>query len=314
MRQKRKFYLNAFQHIYIRSKDCGVIFYTIEDYLVLFSIISTLSKKMNVKIISQCYMINHIHLLIYCEDEELMSKFMQRVISLFVKEYNENISRKGPLFSSAFGSASKSGEKAIRNIISYILNNPIEKSLCNKAEEYKWNFIAYSISKNPFSTKLNRKDMTKSLRYTLDTVTRQHKENKYLSYELLNYLFKQLPSHKDTNDNSDRLNLLIDHIISTYNNICYNVVYKYFKDYKTLNIALASSTGKEYDIKEDWDNHPDNIYSKLIDLTQELGYLKYRGNFKALKPKELKFLIHYLQNNTSANDKQISRFLHIEDL
>lgn len=311
MTKNRKFYFDAFQHIYQKSVDSGVIFYTIDDYLVLFSIICTYSIKMAIDVICVCFMRNHFHICIDSTNKEKMSKYIMTVCSVFAKEYNRNIGRKGDLFKHCFGSASKSSPKTIRTCMAYIFNNPVEQKICNLAEDYRWNFLAYANNENPFSKHIIRTEMTASLRNCLDIIKAYKEDNQYLNYGIIKSIFKSINCGKNQKSIDEKKEFLIDNIITTFSTIRYDIVYKYFKNYNSLCLALSSMTGNEYEIKEERDRDSDNAYQEMINLTEDLDYLSARGNFAGLPEGKLNLLIRYLRSNSSANEKQIMRFLHL---
>ena len=60
--RKNKFYREgAFHHLYIKAKNGNVLFYRIEDYLFIYTLVSVLSKRHNVTIELFCIMFNHLH-------------------------------------------------------------------------------------------------------------------------------------------------------------------------------------------------------------------------------------------------------------
>ncbi len=309
--EKRVFYYDAYQHIYQRSVDCGVIFYTIEDYIVYYTIISVYSKKLRVEIIALCFMINHVHMLIRCRNINDMSAFIGITTTMFAKEYNKNIRRNGALFTPSYGSASKKTDRAIKACIAYILNNPVEKSICRFAQDYCWNFMSYSCNDNPFSTKMKRRECPASLRSVCDFIIRLSDERCYLSYKLLKTIFNSIPESRDESRNNNYKQLVVDHIIKCFSTIRYDLIYNYFRNYGSLLSALTTMTGSEYDIDEEWNNNPDNVYDELITITKRLGYFDMRGCFSDISSNELQHLVNYLQNNSNASFKQVCRFLHI---
>ena len=68
---------------------------------------------------------------------------MSACLSRYVKEFNARTGRSGALFDPRYGSAMKKDGKKIRSAIAYLFNNAVEKHLCKKAEDYKWNFLSY---------------------------------------------------------------------------------------------------------------------------------------------------------------------------
>ena len=120
------------------------IFYDLEDYLVFYTVFASVSRKYDLKVAGLCLMIDHLHCLVQSDTETEVSRFVSHYTSVFVKLYNEEVGRKGELFEKSFGRAWKRGSKKVRTAIAYLLNNPVEKSVCRRVEEYRWNFISYA--------------------------------------------------------------------------------------------------------------------------------------------------------------------------
>ena len=101
----RKFFSYAVNHIYQNTKDGINIFYSVEDYLVYFTIFSNSMAKYGITVYGLCLMYDHIHALLSVREQSSLYKSVGETTSRFVKEYNIEYSRKGPLFNSPFGSA-----------------------------------------------------------------------------------------------------------------------------------------------------------------------------------------------------------------
>ena len=144
MRKRRKFYRGVVNHVYQKSTNGVNMFYEWEDFIVFYSIFSVCAKSADVKVLELCIMYNHFHCLIRTESVHDLSSFMDRFTAWFVMEHNTHVGRKGKLLKKNYGSAPKWDDKAVRNAINYVGNNPIEKKLCKRAEEYRWNFLAYA--------------------------------------------------------------------------------------------------------------------------------------------------------------------------
>ena len=113
----RKFFSYAVNHIYQNTKDGINIFYSVEDYLVYFTIFSNSMAKYGITVYGLCLMYDHIHALLSVREQSSLYKSVGETTSRFVKEYNIEYSRKGPLFNSPFGSAVKIGEKKVRTAV-----------------------------------------------------------------------------------------------------------------------------------------------------------------------------------------------------
>ena len=134
---KRKFIKEQMNHTYQRSVSGFNIFYEVEDYIVYYTVFSVMARRYGVNVYGLCLMIDHIHSLTSASSHGVFSGFMSNVTIQFVKEYNRYHNRVGPLFSECFGSAPKAGLKLLRTAIAYLFNNPVERLLCKRAQEYR---------------------------------------------------------------------------------------------------------------------------------------------------------------------------------
>ena len=230
-------------HTYQRSVSGFNIFYEVEDYLVYYTIFSVMSRRYGMVVYGLCLMIDHIHTLTSTSSCKTFSKFMSNVAIQFVKEYNRYHNRVGPLFSECFGSAPKAGLKRLRTAIAYLFNNPVERLLCKRAQEYRWNFLAYAASDNPFSDPLVLKKASRRLRRALKEVDGTVKRNEYMTYVQLKRMFVGMDA-RETNQ-------LIDYIIVRYNIIRYeDLTTKCYDGYENMLMAINSNAGSEYEVQE----------------------------------------------------------------
>lgn len=302
--KKKKFVPNAPEHIYQRAADHGVIFYRIEDHLVLFTIISIISKKYGITIMSICFMINHIHMLMSSPLSRARSMAVDEYTSMFAKQFNHSFHRKGPLFDKEFGRAMKIGEKKVRTCEAYIANNPVEKSICHSAREYRWNFLAYYNNDHPFSEELDHIRCSKWMKIAIATVDRIYGEDNYLRYEVLEFILRHL--------NATEREQIVDYIIVKYNFIDYENAISYFGDYNKMISAFDFNTGSEYDIREDWDSDSDQAFDPMIEYIKERRLLKKDSrNIFNLEEPDMQRLVHELATNTPAKSSHIHKLLHI---
>lgn len=291
-------------HTYQRSVSGFNIFYEVEDYLVYYTIFSVMSRRYGMVVYGLCLMIDHIHTLTSTSSCKTFSKFMSNVAIQFVKEYNRYHNRVGPLFSECFGSAPKAGLKLLRTAIAYLFNNPVERLLCKRAQEYRWNFLAYAASDNPFSDPLVLKKASRGLRRALKEVDGTVKRNEYMTYVQLKRMFVGMDAREK--------NQLIDYIIVRYNIIRYDdLTTKCYDGYENMLMAINSNAGSEYEVQELRYGRSDAEYRYLYKYVHEKGF-KDAGEVVSL-PADSKFkLMVDMMNETSVSKLQICKFLHLK--
>lgn len=92
----------------------------------------------NIKIISYCIMNNHLHLLVKTETTEQLSKFMQKINTIYAMYYNNVNHRVGYVFRDRYKSQIIYSESQLYTCINYIHNNPVKAGICNNASEYSY--------------------------------------------------------------------------------------------------------------------------------------------------------------------------------
>lgn len=303
MKKKRQFVSQEVNHTYQRTISGFNIFYEAEDYLVYYTIFSVIATRLGVNVYGLCLMIDHIHSLVSANTSALYSKFIATVTSVFVKEYNKEHERSGPLFSSTFGSAPKLGLKLLRTAIAYLFNNPVERFLCRRAQDYRWNFLAYCKSDCPFSDPLVIREASPDLKRAMKEVDGTHARNMHMTYTHLKRLFAGL-------DKKEK-NQLIDYIIERYNVIRYDyLVTECYDGYENMVTAINSNAGSEYEIKEHRWSRSDVEYRELYQCVHARGF-KDAGAVIALDTvAKLNLLVDMLRT-TQASKLQICKFLHL---
>ena len=179
---RRKIPEDTFQHIYQRSINQFVIFYSMEDRLVYFTIFAVLARTYGIIVLALALMFDHIHCLVEASDRKTYARFIGVVTLTFVLAYNRDSGRKGALFEKAYSNAPKRREKDVRTCIAYNYNNSVEKKLFVRAEQDRWNFLAYIDNPHPFSAPIDKKKASKKLIRSMDAATRYQQRNEYLDY------------------------------------------------------------------------------------------------------------------------------------
>ena len=82
------------------------------------------SLEYKINIISYCIMNNHVHLLVYVDDVNNLSKFMHRINTIYASYYNRENNRVGYVFRNRYQVQTIKDEMHLKTCIVYIHNNP----------------------------------------------------------------------------------------------------------------------------------------------------------------------------------------------
>lgn len=301
--KRRKCLCGIINHCYQNTQNGYLLFYDDLDYLVYFTIVCTVSRKHDIRIVGLSLMPDHVHSSNVVNNKKELSACIQEATCLYAFLNNTECNRRGSLFRHRFGSAPKIGDKAARTNIIYLGNNPVERHLCEKAEEYKWGFIPYAISPNPFSAPIVIKEASKALKYAIRCVKNQFNLNKPLSYPLLRRLYRPL-------DEKENLQLT-DFIISLFNVIDYDYTISFFGSYDNMLHAMHCTTGKEYDLNEVFVGKTDKKYAEVTTYLKNSLHVSDIHHVLALPEDRRTELFFDVLKNVDIPAVQLAKYLRL---
>lgn len=301
--RRRTFYKNTLTHCYQRMADRGVLFYTYTDHLVFFTHYCVMARKHGIRVLSLCEMPDHVHDSVVAERKEDLEQFKRETATTFSKNHNDWFRQKGPVLEGPFGRAPKREEKKARTNLVYVGNNPVERKLTARAEEYRWNYLAYAASDHPFSEKLVIRNARWPLQKAVKEVKASFKAGKPLNYAQVTRLIKDL--------GKEEIFQLVDFIVSIYNVIDYEAAIAYFGSYENMLHTLHATTGSEYDLKEDTIGKSDSCYNRMTSLLLRAGKLKDIHDLQRMPESQRQELAVFLRGKTDAVPEQVNKFLHL---
>ena len=279
MSHQRKFNKDGYLHLYQISYDKSLIFCTVPDMILLFTLICVKARQYHIHITALCIMYNHFHLQVSAQSRDNLNGFMDAVSWAYAIIYNRWYGLEGQLFHHPFGSALKNKPKKISGNWIYIANNPVGKKAVQKAWDYRWNFLKYAptldpvrdsltyspSARHPFSEEYQPLEASKAMLYLVKTVKKRAKAG-----DVIDYRFFSSEKYVSLSD-KERLQLL-DIIITTYNIIDYKPMLRKYGSVERFCRVLEEVEGGEYDLNDDWEPEDYKHYLRMITIASEEGY------------------------------------------
>lgn len=298
----KKYTPDAVAHVCQKGDHGNVLFYCVRDRLVYFTLFCTEAKRYNIRPLALCLMFTHTHAFLLARNHDDLRRFNIAVEKGYAREFNRNAGLHGRVFLKPFVYSLKKLDKDINSCYIYIANNSVQKQLYVKAEEDRWTFLAYIDSVFPFSKYVPLRKASMAYRRSLSLVKGMHAQGKPLSYPLLEQIFRPL-----TLAEQERMT---DTILQMYSVIDYDAALRRFGSYKTLLQLVHSSSGSDYDIKEEWRRESDLPYLKTCRMLQENGYdLAEKSFLTRPLPDDL---LRKILRRTGLSPYQWDRFFHLE--
>lgn len=300
----RKVYPGEVHHVCQQTVDGVLVFYSVSDFLVFFTIYCTVAKRLGVTVLALCPMVDHTHHVVVVHNVPTLSRFVQQYTHLFSREWNASRGRRGPLFKHRYMSSVKLGNKQVKTTINYNNNNPVERKLVERAEEYRWNFLRYAAESHPFSEPFLLSEKSTMFRNILKEIKRIHAGDGHLRYCQLERWKKKLKPRE--------MRQLADYVIKLWNVIDYDETISYYGDYETMLRSFHDNTGSDYDIKEDRNNYSDAVYQDCTKLLLKEGVINHPSEIPSLPLKQKRELAEMLRYRTHARPRQIEKYLHLK--
>lgn len=141
----KKYINTSFFHIMVQGINKEYIFNHEKDIEKYLKIAKQAKQEIELQIVSYCVMSNHIHLLIYVENIEELTKFMHKTNLIFAKYYNKKYNRVGYVFRDRYKTQPIFSEKHLYCCIDYIHNNPVKAHICTSPSKYKYSSYNYNL-------------------------------------------------------------------------------------------------------------------------------------------------------------------------
>ncbi|MEA1910182.1 MAG: transposase [Spirochaetota bacterium] len=141
MRKKREKYSGATYHVTGKANYGEFIFEN--DYFkeLFLEDLHRAKKKYPFRLKHYSIMSNHIHLLLKPESGTDISVLMQWILSVFAKQFNLIIKKKGHVWYDRFKSRIVRDINQFIATFNYISNNPVKAGMCEKAEDYYYSAL-----------------------------------------------------------------------------------------------------------------------------------------------------------------------------
>lgn len=301
--QKRRFVPGALNHIFFISRDGGVLFYLTSDRLFFYSLLAVLARRHKVVIVGICIMYTHVHLMVRAKDLAQLRAFMGQLLRALSLIFRKDRGLEGPILKTPFGSAPRVDSKSQRSSLIYLFNNPVEKHLCTQAVADRWTFLAYyEGNPSPFSVPLVKRKSSQKMRDKCALIDAEFAAGRFLRPAFLRGLSRGLSKEEQEQ--------LVDYIVVKYQCIDYRSALEIFDGYDKLIQTTDMTTGKEFEIGEEFSNETDSAYADMIRLAANARLFE-GWQLLHLDSASQKRYARIFRNEAHATEQQICKFLHL---
>ncbi len=137
-RKSRKLLNKILCHHMVQGINREYIFQGNDEKSKYLELLKKYYLPFKIQMIAYCIMDNHVHMLIYTQGEENISKFMKQVNSIYAMYYNKKKQRVGYVYRNRFKSVPINTREQMHSCIKYIHMNPVKAKIVEKENEYQY--------------------------------------------------------------------------------------------------------------------------------------------------------------------------------
>lgn len=137
-RLARKYLETSYCHVIVQGIDREYIFKDDNLKEAYKNLLKKKIKGLDAQILAYCIMDNHVHLLIYADKPEEMTKLMQKTNCSYARLYNKKNNRVGYVYRGRYYVQPITNEEQLFNCVAYIHKNPVSANIVKKMNEYKY--------------------------------------------------------------------------------------------------------------------------------------------------------------------------------
>ena len=130
-----------YYHVYNRGCNRQPIFANSGNYLFLLRRAKSFLADYPLSMIAYCLMPNHYHFLLCPEEDDVLSRFIQRLFNSYTQAFNKQQGRSGTLFEGRAKSVLVDTDEYVLHLCRYVHLNPVKAGLV--AHPGEWSYSNY---------------------------------------------------------------------------------------------------------------------------------------------------------------------------
>ena len=125
-------------HVINRGNGGQPVFHENRDYQAFVDLVKKAKRVFGVKLFAYCLMPDHFHMIVLPGKAEHLSKWMQWIMTSYVRRYHHDYGTNGHLWQGRFKSFIVQQDEHLITLMRYVEANPERAGLVNTSKEWYW--------------------------------------------------------------------------------------------------------------------------------------------------------------------------------
>lgn len=126
-------------HVINRGNGKAQVFHDPYDYQAFRKLLGVGRRKM--KLVAYCLMPNHFHLVVWPEEDDQLSRWMQWLLTCHVRRHHLRYGTSGRVWQGRYKSFPIQHDQHLLRVLRYVERNPLRAGLVRRAEEWRWSSL-----------------------------------------------------------------------------------------------------------------------------------------------------------------------------
>lgn len=128
-----------FYHVLNRGNGKQTVFHKDQDYQVFLELMGAAREKYpGVRLVAYCLMPNHFHFILWPEQGEDLSRWMQVLMTAHVRRYHQHYGTAGHVWQGRYKSFVIQDDDHLLTVMRYVEGNPVRSGLVFSAVDWPW--------------------------------------------------------------------------------------------------------------------------------------------------------------------------------
>ena len=125
-------------HVINRGNGRSKVFHKDQDYEAFLALIEQACRRIPMRVLGECPMPNHFHLLLWPYGDGDLSRWMQWLLTSHVRRYHSHHGTSGHVWQGRFKAFPVQADEHLLSVLRYVERNAKRAGLVTRAQDWRW--------------------------------------------------------------------------------------------------------------------------------------------------------------------------------
>ncbi len=128
-------------HVLNRGNARDDVFHKEDDYIAFMKLVGDACERLPMRVLGWCLLSNHVHMVLWPREDGDLSRWMQRLLTSYVRRYHRDYHSSGHVWQGRFKAFPIQQDEHLLTVLRYVEQNPLRANLVRRAEDWPWSSL-----------------------------------------------------------------------------------------------------------------------------------------------------------------------------